>query len=209
MKVLVVNDTQEKHPENLEKWVKSVSKELHRRKLLTAEQMQKELSLVFLEERDAKRLNWQYRSKDYATDVLSFETDDPAGFGELVLCPQVLKKQASDNKVTYEHEISYMVLHGVLHLLGFDYEKGPEDEKKMMGLQEEIFTLLQHSPKSKGAGKIAAAGGGKKAAVIGKTAPSAKKGLKLVAAPKASAKAAGKAKAKAPAAKKAVKAKKK
>lgn len=191
MKALFVNDTEETLPEkNLSEWLKKVSKELLSRKIMTKEQAEKELSLVFLKEIDAKQLNWNFRQRDYATDVLSFETEDPESIGELVFCPFVLQKQAKEHKVTYEHEINYMVLHGILHLLGFEHEKSEESEEKMMKLQDEIFETLTAPPK-----KVKAPS----------AAPAAKKKVVKAAAPaklKEKAKAKVKAKAAAPAKKK-------
>ncbi|MEK6774441.1 MAG: rRNA maturation RNase YbeY [Bdellovibrionota bacterium] len=150
MTILIVNDSTEECPEDfLQNWIGLLSNELFKKKLISEEQNKKELSVVFLDEKDAKRINWQYRSKDYPTDVLSFETDDPDAIGELVMCPQVLKKQATDNKLTYENEITRMIVHGVLHLLGYDHELSPEADKKMMLLQEQILTALEPAPKKR------------------------------------------------------------
>jgi len=150
MKILIVNDSAETSPEEfLTQTVGSLSSELSKRNLITEEKNRLELSVVFLDEKDAKRINWQYRSKDYATDVLSFETDDPESLGELVMCPQVLKKQASENKLSYEHEVFRMMVHGVLHLLGFDHERSPEEEKKMLDLQEQILNTILHPEPAK------------------------------------------------------------
>ncbi len=143
MTILIVNDSTEECPEDfLQNWMGLLSNELFKKKLISEEQNKKELSVVFLDEKDAKRINWQHRSKDYPTDVLSFETDDPDAIGELVMCPQVLKKQATENKLTYENEITRMIVHGVLHLLGYDHELNPEADKKMMLLQEQIISAL-------------------------------------------------------------------
>ena len=167
--MLIVNDSAETCPEEfLQNWLESFSKELIKRNIITAELNQKELSVVFLDEKDAKRINWQYRSKDYATDVLSFSTDDPDAVGELVMCPQVLKKQALDNKLTYENEVTRMIVHGVLHLLGYDHEKSPEDDKKMMTLQEQILTALEAPPEKKRHLKIVSGGEKKKPAAKAK-----------------------------------------
>ena len=146
MKTLVINDSDIKiETKKLESWVKKVSAVLKKKQLLTPLQEKQELVLVFLNEKEAKRLNWSYREKDYPTDVLSFESDDPSGFGELVMCPQVLKKQAPEQKHTFEQETQYMILHGMLHLLGFDHERGKDEEKKMFDLQNEIFQSLTKS----------------------------------------------------------------
>lgn len=148
MKILIVNDAEEAVPESfLSSWVKSAARELKDRQALPAEKAEKELSLVFLKEVDAKQLNWNFRQKDYATDVLSFETEDPECLGELVLCPAVLKKQARDHKLTYEHELGYMIIHGILHLLGFDHEAGEDEARRMMAIQDGVFETLSAPPK--------------------------------------------------------------
>jgi probable rRNA maturation factor len=140
MKLLVVNDCKDSISEEfLQKWIAQISTDLIKKNILKPELTKKELSVVLLDERDAKKINWQFRTRDYAADVLSFQTEDPEGFGELIMCPQVIRRQAIENKIKYEHEMAYMILHGVLHLLGFDHEKGPEDEKKMFSIQDEIF----------------------------------------------------------------------
>lgn len=148
MKILIVNDAEEAVPESfLSSWVKDAARELKDRQALPAEKAEKELSLVFLKEVDAKQLNWNFRQKDYATDVLSFETEDPECLGELVLCPAVLKKQARDHKLTYEHELGYMIIHGILHLLGFDHEAGEDEARRMMAIQDGVFETLSAPPK--------------------------------------------------------------
>lgn len=154
MKVLVVNDAEETVPESfLSSWVGEVVRELKGRRALPEEHENKELSLVFLKEMDAKQLNWNFRQKDYATDVLSFETEDPESLGELVLCPAVLKKQAKENKHTYELELGYMVLHGILHLLGHDHEAGEDQARSMMSLQDNVFEILRKPKKAPKAAK--------------------------------------------------------
>ena len=62
-------------------------------KVQNADRLNLELSIVFLDSAPAKKMNFQYRQKNYATDVLSFDGDFIEGMGELILCPEVLKKQ--------------------------------------------------------------------------------------------------------------------
>ncbi|HRO67895.1 MAG TPA: rRNA maturation RNase YbeY [Pseudobdellovibrionaceae bacterium] len=150
MNLLLINDSGETLNEDfLGKWVKAVSEELLKRRILPPEKEVLELSVVFLKENDAKQLNWNYRQKDYATDVLSFETDDPGSLGELVLCAPVLQRQAVEHKLSFEHETGYMILHGVLHLLGYDHEKDEDEAEAMLSLQDEVFALLTKPPSSK------------------------------------------------------------
>ena len=92
-----------------------------------------------------KSLNGQYRKKPRPTDVLSFAGADPGSFGELIFCPQVLEKQAIDNKHAYKWELAYMLVHGVLHLLGYDHEKSDKEARKMYRLQDELFEKLRKS----------------------------------------------------------------
>ncbi|MBX2989183.1 MAG: rRNA maturation RNase YbeY [Bdellovibrionaceae bacterium] len=149
MRMLLINDTEEALPEAfLGEWVGKVARELKKRSILPADKADRELSLVFLKEMDAKQLNWTHRQRDYATDVLSFQTDDPDSLGELVMCALVLQKQAKEHKMSFEDELGYMVLHGVLHLLGYDHEQEKDEAagREMLRLQDEIFEALTAPP---------------------------------------------------------------
>jgi probable rRNA maturation factor len=99
----------------------------------------KTLTLVFLDVKEAQNLNRQFRGKNYATDVLSFSSMDPHSLGELLLCWPVLKKQAKEHGLNQKLELTYMVLHGLLHLLGFDHEEDESRAAEMFELQDEIF----------------------------------------------------------------------
>lgn len=104
-----------------------------------------ELTMVFLNPGPAKNLNRQFRGKNYATDVLSFAPIEDFGggevqtLGELILCPQVLQRQSREHGLTYRQELLYMMIHGVLHLIGYDHEKSVAEEKKMFQIQDRLF----------------------------------------------------------------------
>lgn len=121
----------------LETWVAKLSRQKPFTKLKSAE-----LVVVFVDAAEIKALNREYRGKNYATDVLSFESGEPGVLGELVLCPQVLRKQALDTGLSYNQELGYMIIHGALHLLGFDHETSAADAQKMFRLQDQIFAKL-------------------------------------------------------------------
>ena len=143
MQLVIVNES--KHPvprQFLQKWTADLSKELQKRKVLKKAHLQQELTLVFLDKKPAQKLNKEFRGKDYATDVLSFDSMEPSSFGELILCPEVLKRQAKEHGLTYREELGYMLLHGILHLLGYDHETGEKDAKKMFSLQDAVFEKL-------------------------------------------------------------------
>ena len=91
------------------------------------------LSIAFVGEKEIRKLNRKYRSKDKETDVLSFED-----LNEIVLCPKVLKKRAEREKSTFSKELSLSLIHGILHLLGYNDEM-KEDGEKME--QKQIYYL--------------------------------------------------------------------
>lgn len=150
MKVNMINDSGMDVSEDLlNKWIKGIAAELTKKKVLSSEKKSLEVSLVFLNENDAKKLNWNYRCKDYPTDILSFNSDDPTSMGELVLCPQVISRQAKEHGLSLDDELGYIVLHGVLHLLGYDHEKNKVEEERMMALQDDVFETLRNPKKGK------------------------------------------------------------
>lgn len=143
MNVLIVNDSKHAVPRKfIDQWIKELIKELKRRRVIKKAHSQKELTLVFLNKNAAKKINFEFRGKDYATDVLSFESMDESSFGELILCPDVLKRQAKEHGLTYQLELGYMLLHGVLHLLGYDHETNENDAQEMFRLQDALFEKL-------------------------------------------------------------------
>ncbi|MFV8258541.1 rRNA maturation RNase YbeY [Bdellovibrio bacteriovorus] len=143
MEVLIVNESKHAAPRKfIQTWMELVVAELKRKKVLKAEQARRELTLVFLDKKPAQKINMEFRSKNYATDVLSFDSMDPGSLGELVLCPEVLKRQSKEHGLTYQQELGYMLLHGVLHLLGYDHETSEEDALEMFGIQDAAFEVL-------------------------------------------------------------------
>lgn len=99
-----------------------------------------ELTLVFLSLAEMKAINTRYRNKNKATDILSFASSDPKSLGELLLCLPVLEKQAKQNKHSLKSEITYMLTHGILHLLGYDHELSKKEEKLMFAIQDKYFS---------------------------------------------------------------------
>jgi probable rRNA maturation factor len=141
MQVQLLNHSDVRMPRKfLQKWTTLIAKELHpatspkQRSLLV-----RELVVVFLDTADARKLNRQFRQRNYATDVLSFAPTDGTQLGELVICPQVVRRQALEHGWSFQIELSYMVLHGVLHLLGYDHEGSARQARRMFALQDKIF----------------------------------------------------------------------
>lgn len=142
MKLLLVNNSHDRVPEKwLAKWVRALSRELSKRG--HKKQARLELVCAFVTTVEMRKMNRQFRGKDYATDVLSFESMDPTSAGELVMCMPVIRRQAKRTGLGEMGELGYMVVHGALHLLGYDHETSPADEAKMFALQDAIYTRLE------------------------------------------------------------------
>ena len=146
IQLTLVNQSKTTMPRRfMEGWVRAVEGRLRRRR--TSFPKGAELTIVFLDRGAARRLNRDHRGRDYATDVLSFEGDGPF-LGELIICPSVVKRQAVEHDLSFRAELAYMILHGLLHLLGFDHERNAKQARRMFALQDGIFEELSrlHSP---------------------------------------------------------------
>jgi probable rRNA maturation factor len=97
-----------------------------------------EVSLVFVSLEKIKELNQAYRGENRVTDVLAFTLEERPLLGEVVIAPEVAKSQAQDYGNTCQEEMEVLLIHGMLHLLGYDHERS-EDEKKMR--KEELKIL--------------------------------------------------------------------
>lgn len=143
MEITIVNESDSRIPQKfIHEWVAQVESHLKKKKILKARDSRRELTLVFLNKKPAQKINLEFRGKDYATDVLSFESLDELSFGELIMCPEVLKRQAQEHGLSFQLELGYMILHGILHLLGYDHETSEAEARKMFALQDHIFEAL-------------------------------------------------------------------
>jgi len=99
------------------------------------------------------RVNFIYRKKNYPTDVLSFPAPPPfveqGMLGELMICLPVLKAQAQEIKSSPECELDVLLVHGVLHLLGFDHERGPKEARVMAGWEARLLGSVSQQAKTK------------------------------------------------------------
>ncbi len=118
-----------------------------------------ELSLSFVTEDEIRQLNRDFRGKDAPTDVLSFECDDIADaktsdqtsaillLGDIIIAPSVAEQHAQDFDSTFEQELYLIVIHGILHLLGFDHLVDDEADE-MEALEDQLLDLwAQHQVK--------------------------------------------------------------
>ena len=113
--------------------VSSLNRKGHRKDLKN-----RELVIVFVDRQRGKELNSQFRNKNYPTDVLSFNGDGEL-LGELVLCAPIVKAQSKEHKISYRDECIYLVIHGILHLLGYEHERGGAEADLMYKVQDDLF----------------------------------------------------------------------
>lgn len=141
MKALVLNQSRDRiSPAWVKKWMQNLSRLLLKQKVKGL--ARKEIVVVFVSSPEMKRMNNQYRGKDYATDILSFESAEEETVGELVLCLPTIRAQAKRTGLSERGELGYMLVHGVLHLLGYDHADR-QGEAKMFALQDELYGLLE------------------------------------------------------------------
>lgn len=104
-----------------------------------------EMSAVFIGEEEMAEINQKYRNKKGATDILSFPQDgfglegtDINFIGEIIICPLKIKNQAKLAGVSYDEEMARVLIHGTLHLLGYDHEES-EKEEEIMAKKENFY----------------------------------------------------------------------
>jgi probable rRNA maturation factor len=111
------------------------------------ERDQAELCLVLVGNREIRELNAKFRKKDYPTDVLSFQAgyELPSGMrllGDVVISVEKAKEQAEQRGRTLDEEMVALLIHGVVHLLGYDHERSRKDARIMGAVEGKIRQAL-------------------------------------------------------------------
>jgi len=106
-----------------------------------------ELSLVLIGNSEMRKLNAKYRRKDYPTDVLSFPMEDggtPATrlLGDVIISVEKAREQAKQRGRTPDQELATLLIHGIVHLLGYDHERSAKDARAMKRLEDKIYRQL-------------------------------------------------------------------
>ncbi|WP_265422822.1 rRNA maturation RNase YbeY [Aeromonas salmonicida] len=109
-------------------------------------QEEAEVTVRIVDEAESRELNLTYRGKDKPTNVLSFPFEAPPGLelpllGDLVICRQVVEQEAAEQNKPLEAHWAHMVVHGSLHLLGYDHIEDDEAEE-MEQLERDIMQEL-------------------------------------------------------------------
>jgi len=132
-----------------EGWAREIAQEVLKAESITPPY---EMSLVFTDSETVQRLNRDYRGVDEPTDVLAFymlpqqgadsdfvfPPDDVTHLGEVIISYPKAVEQAEEQGHSTEQELTLLIIHGILHLLGYDHEKS-EEEAKMKAREQELL----------------------------------------------------------------------
>ncbi|HVT33278.1 MAG TPA: rRNA maturation RNase YbeY [Rhodanobacteraceae bacterium] len=102
--------------------------------------------VALLDEADARALNRQFRGRDYATNVLSFPHETIDGrrtrlLGDLALCPEVIAREAREQRKPLRDHFAHLTVHGTLHLVGYDHER-LRDAERMEAIERSVLADL-------------------------------------------------------------------
>ena len=109
------------------------------------------LSILIVDDAAIQEINRDYLNKDRPTNVISFAMQEGEGggfqpdlLGDVVISAETAARDACEAQNSFESELYFLLLHGILHLLGYDHERGTEEDAKLMEARErEVFTLIR------------------------------------------------------------------
>ena len=102
-----------------------------------------EITVRIVDTEEGQTLNRDYRGKDYATNVLTFDyTQEPVVTADLVLCAPVVAREAQENGKTLQAHYAHLLVHGTLHAQGWDHETSDEDAQEMEAYEIDILAEL-------------------------------------------------------------------
>lgn len=108
-----------------------------------------ELSILLVDDDEMTQLNRQYLSRDHPTNVLAFPMREgenkhmhPTLLGDVVISAETAEREACQRGVTLEEEMALLLVHGILHLLGYEHENTPEEAATMEAKEQEVLARL-------------------------------------------------------------------
>lgn len=102
-----------------------------------------EITVRIVGEQEGQRLNHEFRHKDYATNVLTFDyAQEPLVMADLVLCAPVIAREARENNKTLQAHYAHLLVHGTLHAQGWDHETSTADAEEMESYEAAILQEL-------------------------------------------------------------------
>lgn len=136
---IYLNNNQNKFKISIREWKKFIKEILEK----LNQDKNTEISITFTNNEEVHHLNKEYRNIDRPTDVLSFPFDNSFNLpvkmlGDIIISLEKAESQSEEYGHSFKREISFLIVHGILHLLGYDHHT-PEEEKEMFGLQKELL----------------------------------------------------------------------
>ena len=102
-----------------------------------------EITVRIVDAEEGRKLNREYRKKDYATNVLTFDyQQEPTVMADLVLCAPVVEREAQEQNKSLEEHYAHLLVHGTLHAQGWDHETSEEDAEEMEAYETDIMKEL-------------------------------------------------------------------
>ena len=143
MEILIQNN-QDQHPVDAVQFESQIGQILEK-----LEETDCELSLLLTDDVEIQELNRTYRDLDKATDVLSFPQDKDAVnetgdtlLGDVVISVETAARQAEEHHLSFNEELILLTIHGILHLLGYDHERSPQEARIMQDKTQVVFETL-------------------------------------------------------------------
>ena len=113
-----------------------------------------ELSVLFVDDEEIHGINKQYLKRDYPTDVISFSmregelpTLNENVLGDVVVSLDNATQYAQKKGVTLEDEVMFLLIHGILHIMGYDHESPDSDKEAMQKKEKELYSMITGSEK--------------------------------------------------------------
>ena len=105
-----------------------------------------EITVRIVGSEEGQQLNAQFRNKDYATNVLTFDyQQEPVVLADLVLCAPVVAREAQEQNKTLEEHYAHLLVHGTLHAQGWDHETSEEDAQEMEDYESAILQEMGYA----------------------------------------------------------------
>jgi probable rRNA maturation factor len=105
-----------------------------------------QVTVRFVDSDEGRALNRDYRGKDYATNVLSFPyATEPLVCGDLVVCAPVVAREAAEQGKALHAHYAHLIVHGLLHLQGYDHETGAADAERMENQERAILARFAYA----------------------------------------------------------------
>lgn len=128
------------------KWIKKIVQQT----LRVAGIKSAEISIAFIGDQEMKKLNKKWRGRNRVTDVLSFTYQTPNTrdkiplIGEIIICYPQAKRQAKEQGHSVQEEIKVLLVHGLLHLCGYEHENGLQKARRMRGAEQKALEKLKN-----------------------------------------------------------------